>query len=112
MSKPLLAQVYNPVLDPTLGGANTSGNTALALLMATLFRTLVVVGGLALLLFMAWGGISWITAGGDKSKVEQARDRITNAIVGMAFLVATIAVALFLQTVFGFNLLNPTLPTP
>lgn len=110
MFRNLLAQVpiHNPVLDPSLGDG--PGGTALAEIMARLFRTLMIVGGLALLLYLAWGGIGWITAGGDKAKLDLAKDRITNAVIGMGVLVAVIAVALFLSEVFGFNLLNPVLP--
>jgi amino acid transporter len=100
--------ICNPVIDQLIGCSN--GDVALAVLLARLFRTIMIVGGLALLMFMAWGGVNWITAGGDKGKVEEAKHRITNAILGMIFLVATIAIAIFLSTVFGFNLLNPTLP--
>jgi ABC-type dipeptide/oligopeptide/nickel transport system permease subunit len=107
--------ICNPVLNAILGGSSGTecGNTfdggnALAELMARLFRTILVVGGLALLLYLAWGGLSWVTAGGDKGKVEQAKDRITNAIMGMAVLAATIAIAVFLQYTFGFDLLAPS----
>jgi arginine exporter protein ArgO len=103
--------IHNSVIDALLGGdPNTTGGDALAELMARLFRTIVVVGGLALLLYLAWGGINWITAGGDKQKVEDAKSKITNAIMGMAILVATIAVAAFLSYTFGFDLLNPQFP--
>ena len=82
----------------------------MAVLMARLFRTITVAGGLLLLLYLAWGGISWITSGSDKTKAEEARQRITNAVVGMGFLVAVIAVALILSPLFGYDLLNPELP--
>jgi ABC-type dipeptide/oligopeptide/nickel transport system permease subunit len=104
--------ICNPVLNQILGGgANCSdtfdGGNALAELMARLFRTVMVIGGIALLLYLAWGGLSWVTAGGDKGKVEEAKERITNAIMGMAVLVASVAIAIFLQYTFGFDLLNP-----
>src|SRR3989344_9075786 len=106
----LIAQITNPVLNPKVG-ANQNGGEAVALTMANLFRTITMVGGLALLLYMALGGINWITAGGDKSKVEDAKNKLTSAAVGMAILVAVIAVAAFLSEVFGYDLLNPVIPT-
>ena len=111
MFSQLLAQgpITNPALNPDVGAGE--GGVVLALLMARLFRTLMIVGGLALLLFLAWGGIAWITAGGDKGKLDEARSRITNAVIGMAILVAVIAIAMLLSETFGFDLLNPTLPT-
>ena len=51
------------------------------------------------------------TAGADKGKLEEAKTRIENALMGMAVLAGTIAIALFLQWTFGFDLLNPTLPS-
>ena len=106
---PAFAQdaITNPVVDSLLGQGD--GGSAMAILIARLFATVVMVGGLALLLFFTLGGISWITAGNDQAKVEKARNQITNAIVGMGVLVATVAVALLLSGVFGFNLLNPRL---
>ncbi|OGV97158.1 hypothetical protein A2W24_00430 [Microgenomates group bacterium RBG_16_45_19] len=101
--------IFNPVIDEILGGESAAGDVAVANLVARLFQAVVMVGGLALLLFIAWGGFAWITAGDDKAKVEAAKGRITNAIIGMAVLLATVAVALFLQFVFGFDLLNPSL---
>lgn len=86
-----------------------SGDQLLGGLMGHLFQAVVLVGGLALLLFMAWGGLSWITAGGDKGKLEEAKNRITNAIIGMAVLVGTIAIAVFLGQVLGVDILNPSI---
>jgi cytochrome bd-type quinol oxidase subunit 2 len=100
--------IINPVINPDLG-ATTDGGSAIANLMARLFQAIVMMGGLAVILFLAWGGFAWLTAGGDKDKVEQAKSRITNAIIGMAVIMATIAVAIFLESVFGYNLLDPTI---
>ncbi len=105
-------RINNPVLQDRLGTAknNQASGSQLAILMARLYRISVVVGGLALLLYFAWGGVNWITAGGDQQKVEAARSRILNAVVGMAVLVSTLAVAELLSNehLFGFDLLNPT----
>ena len=97
--------IINPVIEAILGSGR--GDLAISELMARLYRTIVIVGALALLLYMAWGGISWITGGNDEAKVEQAKNRITNAVIGMAVLVAVVAIAIFLSWVFGFNILNP-----
>ncbi|HLD96518.1 MAG TPA: hypothetical protein VI794_02300 [Patescibacteria group bacterium] len=43
---------------------------------------LAIVGALALIL-LALGGIQYMTSGGDKIAVEQARGRITSAVVGL-----------------------------
>ena len=88
------------------GGAADSGNL-LALLIATLWRTLMILGGILVLIFLIWGGISWLTSGGDEARVEAAKNRIVNALVGMTILFASAAIVAFISAVFDFNLLNP-----
>lgn len=104
---------YNPVVkifggDPTTGTSETG--SLLANLIATLWTVLLSLGGIAVLVFLLMGAVNWITAGGDKAKVEAARDRITNAIIGMAILFASMAVVNFLGPAIGFDILNLNLP--
>lgn len=99
--------IQNRAIDKAFGTGN--GDVALGILIGRLFRALILAGALALLLFIAMGGILWITAGGDEKKIEEARSRIMNGIIGMAVLIATVAIAIFLKPVFGIDLLNPTL---
>lgn len=103
-----IAQITNPVLEGSLGSGD-NGGASLGLLMARLYRTAVLAGSLALLLYIAWSGIEWITAGGDSKKVDDAKARLTNGIIGMAILVGTTAIAAFLSQLFGVDLLNPSL---
>jgi len=52
-------------------------------LVGVIFKFILgVVGALALIL-LALGGIQYMTSGGDKIAVEQARGRITAAVVGL-----------------------------
>ena len=66
------------------------------------------------LLMIIWAGISWIISGGDKSKVESARKKLTYAIIG---LIVTL-LSFFIITIFGnlfgvrlFSLPNERLST-
>lgn len=97
---------------PFGSGGIQAGGGSLAILMAVLFRTTTLIGGLALFLYFAWGGIEWLTAGGDKDKVEKARNRLTNAAIGLAILMGTIAISILLSEIFQFDILNPIIPTP
>lgn len=110
MKSSLIAQITNPAIDPTIGSGN--GGEALATLIANLWRAVIVLGGLALLLYLVWGGLEWVMAGGDKTKIENARAKITQGIIGMAVLSATVAIAIFLSEVLQLDLLNPQFFTP
>lgn len=74
-------------------------------LLTFLIRIFFIVAGLAALLFLLTGALSWVTSGGNKENVDKARDKITNAVVGLIIIVAVLAVIVTLeQVVFGNNL--------
>lgn len=74
-----------------------------AKLIGQILRIVMAVAGLALLIMLLWGGISWITSGGDKSKAEEARSRITTAVIGMIVLAAAYALLLLVLQILGFT---------
>lgn len=93
------------------GDSPTKSPTQFAITVATLWQTLIIVGGLAFILYFLWGGLQWITAGGEKSKIEEARGKITQGLVGLALLAASFVIVKFLQTAVGLDLLNISWPT-
>lgn len=101
----LIAQeITNPVTTRFGTGAPS---VALASIIATVWRTAITLGGLALLVMLILGGFEWITAGGDKGKIESAREKITQSIVGLLVLLGTVAISSFIGSAFGINLLRP-----
>ncbi len=54
--------------------------------LPSLIQLIFVVGALSALLFLFWGGISYITSGGDKEAAKGAKEKITTAVVGLAIL--------------------------
>jgi len=71
-----------------------------------LISFLFVGAVLLTLFFLVYGGISFITSGGDKQKVVQARLRITYAIVGLIIIFLSFFIINFIGGLFGLNLLN------
>ncbi len=71
-----------------------------------------VIAGLIVFAFLVWGGIQWMTAGGDKANLEAARGRITSALVGLAIIASAYAIVRLLEYFFGYQILGETsLPT-
>jgi len=67
-------------------------------LIGIVFKAILgVVGALALIL-LALGGIQYMSSGGDKFAVEQARGRITSAIVGLVIVFGAWLVINFILT--------------
>lgn len=80
----------------------------LAFYVAQLWKTVVIVGGLAFLVYLMWGGIQWVTSGGDKTKLDEAQHKIYNSMVGLGVLVASYAFVRLVSGVLDINLLQPT----
>jgi|GEM_PF-2468264 len=107
----IIAQgISNPALPGNLGAPENSATT-LGTYIAVLWQTLLILGAIALLINMLIAGMNWIMGGGEKGKVEEAKTRITQSIMGFAILAAVAAIAIFLSDPFGINLLKPTFPT-
>lgn len=54
------------------------------------------------------GGLNWITSAGDKAKLEDARNRITHAFIGLIIVIAGWAILALAGQFFGFDILiNP-----
>jgi len=71
---------------------------------------ILVIAALAAFIFLIWGGIQWITSGGDKASVEAARSRILAAIIGLFVVFAAWALMSILGEFFGFNLTKLSFP--
>ncbi|TRZ49582.1 hypothetical protein D4S03_08100 [bacterium] len=84
--------------------------TGLAFYIAILWKSVVTLGGVAFLIFLIWGGIEWLTAGGDKTRLETAHKMISNALIGLVVLVGSYAIAFFIQNAFKINILAPVFP--
>lgn len=72
----------------------------------------LLIAALLVFMYLIWGGIQWITSGGDKSKTQEARDRITAALVGLAVVAAAWAVMLIIQYFFGISVLDESITPP
>ena len=72
----------------------------------------IVVSALLVFMFLIWGGIQWITSGGDKGKTQEARDRITAALVGLAVVASAWAIMLIISYFFGINILDGNITPP
>ena len=63
----------------------------------------MVIAALLVFLYLIWGGIEWITSGGDKGKTESARNKITSAIIGLIVVAASYAILTLALNFLGFD---------
>jgi len=109
----LIPRAQAAITNSAVPGGNTPADspTQFAITIATLWQTLIIVGGIAFLLYFLWGGLQWIMAGGEKSKIEEARGKITQGLIGLAILAASYVIIKFIQVAIGIELLNIIWPT-
>lgn len=105
------------ITNPAIGNLGASPGAArsgvlFAQYFISIWQTLTVVGGIALLLYLIWGAIDWLVAGGDSGKVQKARDKMTNAVIGFIILIGSYSIVGFIGSLIGYNLLTFSFPTP
>ena len=75
-------------------------------LITSVLTFVMLIAALLILMYLIWGGIQWITSGGDKGKTEEARNKITSAVIGLIILAAAWAVFLIILKFLGFTSYN------
>lgn len=108
----LLAQIINPVLPGSLGsGGNEAGPPALGSLISSIVGLMLIGAFIATLFYMILGGFDWVTSGGDKTKLQSARDKITNALIGLIVVGASWAIMMIVGNFIGIDFPNLKIPT-
>ncbi len=90
--------------------ANLQETTVLSTLETWISDIIGVITILATLFFIVYAFVAafnWITAAGDKSKIEQARNRLVMSTLGLILIVATHAIIGLIGGIIGLELLNP-----
>jgi len=64
-------------------------------LVAQLINWILIIMGIVAVLFLIYGGVVYLTAGGDAEKAGKGRVVITNAIIGIVIIAASFAIYQF-----------------
>lgn len=78
--------------------------------VATVITIAFVLAVVIALGFLVYGGIKWITSGGDKTAVEAARNTIVAAIVGLVIVFLSYFILNIVLGLFGISLQKLELP--
>lgn len=83
-------------------GANSSlSDTPLPVIIGNLINVFLGLLGVVFLVLVIYGGFIWMTAGGDESKVERAKQTLIRAVIGLIITLSAYAI-----TAFIFNALE------
>ncbi len=78
--------LYGLSLD--IGGALGAGGNPFKIsdigaFVGASFGVGIILAALGTLIYLLWGAFEWITSGGDKTNLENARNKIVHAIIGL-----------------------------
>ena len=108
--KPVLAQVE----EITIEQPDEVKITQFGPLIKSGISLAIIIAAILTFAFLVWGGLQWIMSGGDKAKYEEARNRITAALIGLA--IVALAWLLIKIVAYFFGIPDPfggsfTIPT-
>lgn len=94
----------------TLGSAQEAPG-AISGYIGTIMSVAFGIGLIGLLIYITYGGIQWISAGGDKKGLEGARATITNAVIGIILLSVMYAISVIFGLFIGTETAGPSGPS-
>lgn len=92
---PLLALAQGPTVPPEIQTDPITLDKVLGW-VRQIVTFLTAAGVLIAIIFIIWGGIQYMAAGGDETKAGEAKKRILNGVIGAA---VVLGVGLILSTV-------------
>ena len=96
--KVALAAFDDIEVDPGTGYATDFGK-----MFSSILNVVMLIAAVLVFAFLIYGGVQWITSGGDKTKAEEARNKITAAIIGLIIVAASYAVITLVVNFLGFG---------
>lgn len=107
---PVQANTLSNLLGGQDGGGgisgifNVSGSGAVHQLVSNIVNVALPIAGLATVILLIVAGYKMITSQGNPDKLKDAKDMITNAIIGLVFILLSISILLLISNVFNLGI--------
>lgn len=92
---------------PQAGSGVEAVGAPIAQFISNFLGFMTGLAGIMFLIYMIFAGLSWVSSGGEKGKVEAARTQMTQAALGLVVVIAAYAIAGVVGRVLGLDILNP-----
>lgn len=79
----------------------------LATIVSNVIGLMTIVGGIWFIFQLIWGAYDYLYAGAEAERVQKAKKRISNAIIGLVIVVAAFAITSLLGSILGIEILDP-----
>lgn len=77
------------------------------LIISNILTILTIIAGISFTIYFLLGGLTWITAGGQKDKVEKAKGMMTNGAIGLIIILVSYSIVWIVGEALGIDILNP-----
>lgn len=103
-------------VTPPPGLYNASPVAGLSKLLTVGIQLFLIATAAIFLVYLLWGGLNWIQSSGEREKLDGAKDKMTNAALGLLIVVASLTIFTYIVgNLFGIIRFNKgfqfTLPT-
>ncbi|MBM3209610.1 hypothetical protein FJZ40_04990 [Candidatus Shapirobacteria bacterium] len=89
--------------DFTFGGPNATIGNVFSVALTYVF----IVAGLGLFIYLIMGGLRLMLSGGDPNSIEQAKGKITNALLGFVIIFCSFWLVQIMEKIFHLQILGP-----
>lgn len=80
-----------------ISGKMTIGPDSIGLYITEVYKYAVSVAGIVASIVLMWGGVRWLTAGGDKGAVDDAKKWIEGALSGLVLVMTSYMILYFVN---------------
>lgn len=87
-----------------LAGDNYLGLIKVTQAISSVIGVMTVAAAIWFILIFLTGGFYWMTSSGDKAKLHEARERISNALIGLIIVVASWSILALAGQFFGYDI--------
>jgi Type IV secretion system pilin len=112
LAAPLAARATTPVSVQNMSAMGVAGGlpseTDPRAIVGPIINSALGLIGLILIIFLVYAGYTWMTAGGNSDKVEEAKTTIKNCIIGLFILILAYSISAFVISAIT----GTPLPTP
>ena len=88
---------FDPQLSDSFFGGETFESNVLGLYVRAVYGWLISAGAIVAVLMIMIGGVQYAMAAGNPSGIGQAKERITNAVVGLVLLMSAFTIAFLID---------------
>lgn len=78
-----------------------SGGDSLDTGIGQIIQIVLSLVGIAFMIFLFYGGILWMTAAGSEKRIEQAKNIMSQSIIGLIIVLMAYAISYFIVSIFA-----------